>query len=280
MSKYSSKPHAIAEAIEAKIPCSIASVPLSKMRVSDNAQRDLRNGRVNFLLGEFDIDMFGLPVGNWREGHFYIVDGQHRIEALKLWLGEGWEKQKVDCRAYNGMTEQQEADMFDRLNNALATRALDRFCIRVTAKRPVECAINNAVKAEGLKVSRTPGEGRVQAVAALARVFKMSDADTLRRTLRIVSQSFGDPGLTSPVIDGVGLFCKRYNGAVDDKQVINKLQTLRGGVGAIITEANSARKSMGQSLPQCVAAAVVAHMNRGRGGARLPAWWITEQSKN
>jgi hypothetical protein len=33
------------------------------------------------------------------------------------------------------------------------------------------------------------------------------------------------------------------------------------------------RKQTAQSVPECVGAAIVEVINRGRGGKKLPAWW-------
>ena len=40
-----------------KLPSQIKAIPLAKMRVSVNAQRELRPGRVNALLSDFDLSL-------------------------------------------------------------------------------------------------------------------------------------------------------------------------------------------------------------------------------
>ncbi len=80
-------------------------VPLGRMRVNPLAQRDLNQARVDKLVAEFDPEQLGTPVVNHRGECFYVIDGQHRFEALKVWLGEGWQSQQVQCEAYEGMSE-------------------------------------------------------------------------------------------------------------------------------------------------------------------------------
>src|SRR5581483_3839785 len=44
-----------------------------------------------------------------RDGCYYIMDGRHRFEALKRWLGTGWEEQQIQCWVATGLTEKEEA---------------------------------------------------------------------------------------------------------------------------------------------------------------------------
>lgn len=254
-----------------KFQSKIAEVPLVKMRVSTSAQRDLRPSRVDHLLKEFDLDDFGLVVVNQRDSHFWIIDGQHRIEALKQWLGD-WEGQVVNCRVYSGMTEQQEAEMFDRLNNQLTVQNFDKFKVRVTAGRQTEVAVKKVVEKAGLKVARS-GDNAIGAVATLVKVYDRAGADTLSRALKIAHASFGDPGMSASVIDGMGHLCERYNGSLNDGKAIERLGQLRGGIGALISRADLLKKQTRQPMPQCIAAAVVDILNSSRGGTKLPSWW-------
>ena len=110
-------------------------VSLGKMYVSPVAQRDLVQAHVDHLLAEFDPELIGNPHVSQRSDRYYIIDGQHRIEALKAWLGEGHEAQQVQCWTYVDLTEADEANLFDRLNDVRQVNAFDKFRIRVNAGR-------------------------------------------------------------------------------------------------------------------------------------------------
>lgn len=256
-----------------KLHSTLSDVPLTKVNVCAAAQRELKQSRVDFLASEFDPEMFGFPVVNLRASNYYVIDGQHRIAAVKQWLGDAWEKQSITCRVYKGLTEQQEAEMFDRLNNQLTVKSFDKFRVRVTAGRQTECVVKNIVEKCGLKISADKSEGSVGAVSTLVRVFKRENAETLARSLNIVNGSFGTPGLSQAVIDGVSRVCSRYNGALNDDEAIDRLRSLRGGVGQLMTKADLLRKQTGLSVPECVAAATVDVLNSRRGGKKLPPWW-------
>ena len=256
-----------------ELPTRLRWISLGKMRVSAIAQRDLVQSRVDHLAAEFDPDLIGNPTLSERDGHYYIIDGQHRVEAFKQWLGEGWETQQLQCRVYQGLNEESEADLFDRLNDVLSVNAFDKFRVRVNAGRPIETDIDRQVRHEGLVISRDGVPGAVRAVGTLRRVYTRSDAVTLGRALRIIRDAYGDPGLEAPVIDGLGHVCQRYNGELEEATAINKLSRAHGGVNGLLGLAEELRRKTGQPKAHCVAAAAVEIINKGKGGKKLPSWW-------
>ena len=245
-------------------------VPVDKMRVSPVAQRQLNQARVDFLVANFDVEQIGTLTVNERDGHFYIIDGQHRKAAIEQ---IGWGDQQVQCWTYVGLTEQEEADRFDRLNDVLAVHAFDKFRVRVTAGRDVEADIDRIVQAQGLCISRDKIPGAIGAVGTLRRVYTRSDDSTLARTLRIIRDAYGDPGFEAAVIDGIGLLCQRYNGELPTDVAIAKLANVRAGVNGLLGKAENIRRQTGNQKNHCVAAAAVEIINAGKGGRKLPDWF-------
>lgn len=248
-------------------------VPIPTMKVSPLAQRELNPSRVDKMVAEFNPEMIGTPTVNLREGHHYIIDGQHRIEVLKR---VGWGDQNVQCWTYEGLTEEQEAESFLRLSDTLTIDAFAKFRVGITAGRADECDIDRIVRAQGLCVTRDDLPGGVRAVGTLRRVYTRSGGSTLARTLRLIRDAYGDPGLDAPVIDGIGLLCQRYNGELDEPTAIAKLSNAHGGVNGLLGKAETLRRQTGNAKAHCVAAAAVEIINSGRGGKKLPSWWAQQ----
>lgn len=256
----------------------IESIPLGKMHVSDLAQRKRNDSRVDYLVAQFDLDQLGYPVVNKREDRYYVIDGQHRVEALKRWLGAGWEAQQIPVQLYVDMTEAEEAEMFLALNDVLRVGTFEKFKTAVTAGREAETRIYATVQKLGLHISKEETPGAISAVGALRAVYTRSNADTLRRSLAILRDSFGDSGFESAAIKGAGLLCQRYNGQLDEKLAITRLRETRGGIKGLLGRAATLRLRTGNPIDQCVAAAIVDIVNSHRGGKKLPSWWKSENT--
>jgi ParB-like nuclease domain len=249
-------------------------VPLAQMRVNPLAQRDLNQARVSKLAAAFDPELMDAPTVSHRGGWYYLIDGQHRIAALKQWM-PSWENQHVQCWTYEGLTEAEEAERFLTLNDTLPVRAFAKFKVSVQAGRDAEADVDRIVRALGLRITR--GSGGISAVATLRRVYTRGGPAVLSRALRIIRDAYGEAGLDGPVIDGIGLVCQRYHGDLSEQRAVERLSSAHGGVSGLISRAGQLRQSTGSPAAQCVAAAAVEVINRGCGGRKLPGWWRNGQ---
>lgn len=248
-------------------------VPLGKMRIPPHAQRDLKPPFVAKLLANFDLDRFGYPVVSKRGDLYHVLDGQQRTAALRQWIGDGWERQKVECQVFHGLNDADEAGLFVDLNFHLNVQAIDKYQKQVEAGREPESSVESVVRSCGLVTSKGKGAGHIVAVSALVRVYQRTDGQALAKTLRILSESYGDRGLEGHLIEGIGLLCQRYNGGLEFENAVKRLSSVRGGVNGLLGAAEVTRRQTGCSRPHSIAGAAVEIINQGRGGKKLPAWW-------
>lgn len=248
-------------------------VPLDKIRVNPMAQRDLRQARVDHLAANMDLDQIGNPAVSWRDGHYWVIDGQHRIEALRAF---GFSDEQIQCWTYEDLTSEEEAEIFLKLNDALPVSVFDKHQRGVHAGRPVETDIDRIVRSVGLVVSRDKIPGAIGAVGTLRRVYSRGPA-VLARSLTIIRDAYGDAGLEAPVIDGIGHLCARYNGELDQTVAVERLSKAHAGVNGLLNKAEVLHKSTGNARGVCVAAAAVDTINAGKGGKKLPSWWKAEK---
>ena len=259
----------------------IQNIELGKMFISSrHAQREkINKSRVDYLVSRFDLDKFGTPALSRHGDRFYIIDGQHRIEAIKRWLGPGWEKQRIECLVFSGMSEAEEAEKFLSMNDVLNVNCFDKFRVAVAAGRVDEVHIQKIVEGARLCVSKDKMKGGIGCVGTLKKVYSRSDGNTLARALRITRDSFGDAGLEARVIDGMGHLCQRYNGVLDEQLTVDRLSETRGGVNGLLNKAEVIHKQTGHTKSHCVAAAVVDIVNAKRGGKKLPSWWKSREQE-
>lgn len=254
-------------------------IRLGNMAIPPHAQRELKPAKVDAILADFDLDVFGVVTVSERRGVYYIIDGQHRVEAIKRWEGDGWQDLRIECRVYRGLTESEEANKFDRLNDSMPVSVFDKFRIRVNAGRDVETSIKKLVEREGLKISKDNVAGAIGAVGTLRRVYIRANEKALSKTLRIIRDGFGDAGFEASVIDGIGHMCQRYDGLIDEGVAAKQLGNMRGGVKGLLNKATLIHEKLGGLRAHCVAAAAVEVINAGKGGKKLPSWWKTQEQQ-
>ena len=247
-------------------------VAIADMRVSPMAQRELNSARVDKIAANFDPEQVGVLTVSHRDGHHFIIDGQHRVEGMKA---HGWGDQQIQCWVYEGLTEAEEAEMFLKLNDTLTVDGFAKYRVAITAGRPDECEIDRVVRTQGLVISTDKIPGAIGAVGTVQRVYARAGSNVLGRSLRIIRDAYGDPGFRAEVIDGIGMLCQRFNGELPEADAIKKLSAAAGGVNGLTGRAEQIRRQTGRQKNHCVAAAAVEIINRGKGGKKLPNWWAT-----
>jgi hypothetical protein len=241
-------------------------IVINEIVPSPKAQRDFRKPWGDHLAANFDLEGMGIVVVNKRDGHYYCVDGQHRIYALKE-LGFGADK--IRCEVFVGLSDKEEADLFLRRNDQLTVAALDKFKVAVEADRELETTIRRLVMAQGLAISRTGG---ITSVHALTRAYKRQGPAGFSRTLRVIRDAYGETGFAARVIDGISLFLHRYDGQVDEAVAIAQLGAAHGGVNGLLGLAQKERAASRGTFIECVAATATVLYNRARG-KKLAPWW-------
>lgn len=247
-------------------------IPLAAMVVNPKTQRELNVAKVNAIEANLDLDQIGIPVLSSRNDKHFIIDGQHRVEVLKRFFADDLSV-KVQCRVYEDLSEDEEAEMFLKLNDVLQVTAIAKFKVGVTAGRAEESDIDRIIRANGAVVAKS-GPNAISAVGTLYRVYRTNGGTALGRAVRLILAGCGEAGLTSHLIHGMGMVVGTYNGALDDAHMVRRLSEVSGGVAGIMNSAAATRLATGHPMAQCVAAAIVDVYNRGKQGrGRLPQWW-------
>ena len=224
-----------------------------------------------------DPNKLGFPIVNWREGIYWLLDGQHRVAALKQW-DPSIEMTSLDCEVYENLTDAEMADIFIGRDARKQIPPFDKFLVSCTAGYPRENTIRRSVESNGQKISRDHREG-ISTVGALGKVYDLSGDVVLGQVIRTINLGFGgDPlGFDRSVIEGLGLVYNRFNGRTNEKTMGHRLSELRHGARELLRKAEALRERTGNQKKHCVAAVIVDIYNKGEGSTnskgRLPAWW-------
>ena len=83
-------------------------------------QRGIQRKRVELIARDFNEYTANEPKVSFRNGRYYVTDGQHTIEARIL--RNGGKDLPILCKVYTGLTMQQEALFFAEQNGHAAHR--------------------------------------------------------------------------------------------------------------------------------------------------------------
>ena len=150
-------------------PPRIETIRLDTLRVppAGKAQRPFREAKGDRIAAEFDINSFGFPAVCRVDGIPWIVDGQHRVYAIRK-CGYAKASDLIECEVYEGLSMAEMARMFLGRNRSTPVTAFERFGVAVTAGYPTEGAITKIVESLGLKIGYPKTEGNVYSVGRAA----------------------------------------------------------------------------------------------------------------
>jgi len=159
------------------------------------------------IAAEYDEHLVGILDVSLRNANYWMLDGQHRKEAL---LKRGIVE--ATCLVHKELTYEQEASLFkhkqlDRKN----VSAYDKFRADIEAKNQAALTIQEIATNAGYKIGRKNSIGEISAIAALDRIYNRYGADTLRRVLAITYNIWLDDSkaVSGTILEGLALFLDR-----------------------------------------------------------------------
>jgi hypothetical protein len=172
-------------------------------------QRSLNPHKIEKMVDEFDPrEITAIVVSQRADGRYWVIDGQHRLEALKM-LG----KQIILADVRTGMTIPEEAILFVRLN-AGTTRvgAWDQFQARLSGNDPVATSMYRIMVEHGYHLDRSGNSTKgVAAVRSLEKVYKRGYLPDVMAIISTVWRS--DRRATDgPIVEGLAIFLHSYKG--------------------------------------------------------------------
>jgi len=207
------------------------SISTNKLTSGLPYQRLVDEREVERLIREWDERLLDPLVVSYREGRFNVIDGQHRVSALRKM--NGGRDVMVRCKVYSGLTYKEEAALCWKLDkakkrlslsqatNALAESGLDAEITEI--KRLMNC--EGFTWALGRRHSK---DYEVIATRAVINAYRLLGSEGLLRLFRLLGDTWhGDVrSLTAPVISGMALFIKTYDSELNDRNFVKRLSTI------------------------------------------------------
>lgn len=201
----------------------------SQMKTDPLYQRPLDVKRVEKIAKEFNGDIFNEPKVSYRDGAYWIFNGQHSVAAWRKHHG-GADK-PLTCKVYRGMTWLDECEAFI-VQNGINKDPTTNEKLRAEFNSNNPDVVDMVSKAElcGFKVdfvlSKTPT--RILATSALLRAYKMLGGEAFLDMMTAIRDAwYGDmDAVSAAIITGMATFYKTYYGYFDRESLVKNLKRI------------------------------------------------------
>lgn len=210
----------------AEMPHEIMNINSKELIIPKEYQRRLRPERVSRIVAKFDEHIANEPKVSFRDGYYYVFDGQHTIAARKKM--NGGRDLPIRCKVYRGLTESDEALLFaQQTGESAKLTASAQLRAMVYGGDPQATAFLHATEAVGLHLGfdQSRGSKRIVCINTAFSEFKRIGAEMYKEALSIILAAWnGHPdSLRAETIQGVISFVELYHGEYDKTRLIKQL---------------------------------------------------------
>ena len=206
----------------------LRSISTARLTSGSAYQRPINEREVNRLVREWDDRLLDPLAVSFRNGRFNLVDGQHRVIALRR-RNEGKDVM-VLCRVYTGLSYKQEAELCVRLDKAKKRMSLAQStnALLESGSDPRLKEIKRLMAFEGFTWALDKSKGgnyEVTTTRAVISAYDLLGPDAFLRMMRILDGAWqGDPAsLSATMISGLALFIKTYETELNDHTFVQRV---------------------------------------------------------
>jgi len=160
----------------------IRLLPIGALQVG-GYQRPTNTAQVEKIAAHFDEAKLGLPIVSERDGQYHLLDGAHRVAALRK-LGYT----HAECLVLTGLSYQDEAEYFRTQNqNSRPLTRYNQFKAGLEAKDELCVQIDRIARANGFMVGMSHRNfNAIAAIHTLTIICTVYGYDTLDKTLGLL----------------------------------------------------------------------------------------------
>lgn len=205
-------------------------LPTSKLISGLGYQRPVVASEVKRLVEKWDNNLLDPLTVSFRDGHFYVVDGQHRVSALRE-ISDG--DVLVLCRIYTGLTYEQEAELCVKLDRAKKRMSLAQstHALLESGADPRLKQINRLLNFEGFTWAlgkKRGGDYEITITQAVISAYELLGSAAFSRMMWLFENTWhGDPSsLCAVMFAGMALFVKTYEPVMNDHTFVQRLSVV------------------------------------------------------
>lgn len=234
-------------------------------------QRPVEEKDVDSLIEEWNDRLLDPLIVSFRDGKFFIIDGQHRVQALRKMNGN--RDVMVLCKMFTGMTYSDEAKLCYQLDKAKRRLSLAQSTNALLESGSNEeiADIHRLIHEAGFTWALSKaveGDHKIVVTRAIITAYQELGAAAFSRMLFLLEACWhGDPNsLNAAMISGMTLFLKTYGTDFTDAffsrrmAAVDPVEIVRRSKTDFSTSSKGLR----------VARVILEKYNKARGGKKLP----------
>ena len=194
-------------------------------------QRPVLDRVVDKLVREWDPRLLTPLVVSYRDGRYNLVDGQHRVCAMRK--KNGGKDVTTLCRVYRGLTYEQEAELYYKLDKAKGHLRLSHATKALVESGSDTEIIEIKRLLEGVgfiwALDKPAGEAfEIGATRAVINAYRLLGGASFSRMLTLTARTWhgASSSLKASMLSGMALFLKTYETELDDDAFIKRLSAV------------------------------------------------------
>ena len=214
--------------VEYSNPGSIRTLSTSRLTSGLPYQRPVEQKNVDKLVRNWNSRELYPVIVSFRDGKFNVVDGQNRIAAMRQMAGGG--DVIVPCMIYTGMTYEQEAELYAKLDKGkrpLTPRQHTKALVESGSDArimEIKCLVEDVGFVWAL--GEPTGEPfEIAPIRALINAHQLLGGEAFARMLSLLAGAWqGAPNsLKASMLSGMALFVKTYEAELSDRAFIRRM---------------------------------------------------------
>lgn len=249
-------------------------IPVFKLFSAAHCQRKIKTQEVDKIFNGYDDNLVNQITVSLRDGRYYIIDGQHRVTAIKKKFGSN---AIVKCRVIPGLTIKDEAAYFRKINKSQREiNSNDDFNSGYYEEDPTIIGVVNIGEKYGISFGNKNLNGmknikfRVKAVETAQNIYNGYGKEVFNRVCRILSEGFVDEpsAFNASLMEATAIVLNTYGKDCSDDVFIKKLRARNPD--KLIFDARTDRTTGTASTAKKLARILVKSVyNSGRSSKRL-----------
>jgi hypothetical protein len=247
-------------------PARFAWVHKNELEVDTSYQRSVNVLKATDIAREFDWELFSVLIISFRNGKYFVTDGQHRLTAAK----KRPEIELVPCLVFESTGPKDEAVVYIGANTRKSQiRGYDLFKAKVVSLDSVALGVTELLSANGRKPGPSPSSKTVACLQLMCSLYTRN-ADDLKTMFPLICDLCASASIPDSLVRALmGTQAKARAAGHDLTQSPFRERLLNASGEVLSAEINREKQIVGEGGCRTETRAIIKWLNKQRGVPKL-----------